>query len=293
MNTAVATRAENVVAIRQDRPELIRVLGNSLYPGAKIGSIELVLGYCEAAGLDPMEKPVHIVPVWNSARGEMVDVIMPGVGLYRTKASRTGQFAGMTEPEFGDVLDRTFQNKDKQPVEMQFPEWCRVTVKRRLPTGEIAEFTAVERWLENYATDSGKSTAPNAMWRKRAYGQLAKCAQAQALRIAFPELGASPTAEEMEGKPMDPNVGDIVEMAVTVPPELLAKAQAAAAQGFKVYAEFFEKTLTKHERQLLQFEHDALKLKATEVDAERKKEAIDAEENGAEAEGGPTFGDVT
>jgi hypothetical protein len=63
------------------------------------------------------------------------------------------------------------------------------------------DFTAVEYWMENYATAGRESEAPNAMWQKRAYGQLAKCAEAQALRMAFPEAtGGEPTAEEMEGK---------------------------------------------------------------------------------------------
>ena len=77
-----------------------------------------------------------------------------------------------------------------------------MTVKRRLPSGEIVEFSAVERWKENYAVKGGKekSIAPNAMWAKRPYGQISKCAEAQALRKAFPEVGAQPTADEMEGK---------------------------------------------------------------------------------------------
>lgn len=191
MSTAVATHAED---------SLVEVLGSSLYPTASANSIKLVLSYCRAAGLDPMQKPVHIVPMWNGKLKCMQDVIMPGIGLYRTSANRTGQFAGMSEPEFGPTIEQTL---DKQ--KFSFPEWCKITVRRQLASGHIGEFTAIEYWLENYAVKGGadKSTAPNAMWAKRPRGQLAKCAQAQALRAAFPELGALPTAEEMEGKAIE------------------------------------------------------------------------------------------
>ena len=62
-------------------------------------------------------------------------------------------------------------------------------------------FTALEYWVENYATAKRDTSAPNAMWARRARGQLAKVAEAQALRMAFPEFnGGTPTAEEMEGR---------------------------------------------------------------------------------------------
>ena len=39
------------------------------------------------------------------------------------------------------------------------------------------------------------------MWQERSFGQLAKCAEAQALRKVFPEIiTQQPTAEETEGK---------------------------------------------------------------------------------------------
>ncbi len=209
----------NALAMGED--ELIDVLTASLYPGASRPSVRLVLGYCRAAGLDPMQKPVHIVPMWDSKAGQMRDVVMPGVGLYRTQASRTGTFAGQSEPEFGPMVDGTVGG-----AKISYPEWARVTVKKMMPGGLVAEFTAVEYWLENYAVKGGKekSVAPNAMWTKRPRGQIAKCAAAQALRLAFPEMGAQPTAEEMEGKTMNEDVP-----APTLPPAASGKAVCAEA----------------------------------------------------------------
>ncbi len=174
-------------------------LKSSLYPGATDQSVDMVLSYCRAAGLDPMQKPVHIVPMWDSKAREMRDVVMPGIGLYRTIAARSG-CAGVSEPEFGPDVEAVVGG-----VRITYPQWCRVAVKRRLQTGEIVEFVGKELWLENYAVKGGsdKSIAPNAMWTRRPYGQLAKCAEAQALRKAFPEVGAAPTADEMEGKELD------------------------------------------------------------------------------------------
>lgn len=197
---AITKTETGLPALAMDERELLEVLASSLYPGAKVSSIKMVISYCKAAGLDPMQKPVHIVPMWDPKAGEMRDVIMPGIGSYRVQASRSGAYAGINEPEFGPEVTRKIGN-----AEITFPEWCRVTVKRILPNGQVADFTAVERWIENYAVKGGKdrSIAPNAMWTKRPYGQLAKCAQAQALRMAFPEIGSAPTADEMEGKALD------------------------------------------------------------------------------------------
>ena len=54
-----------MVVAPMDDSTMITVLENSLYPGAAIESVKMVLGYCKAAGLDPMQKPVHIVPMWD------------------------------------------------------------------------------------------------------------------------------------------------------------------------------------------------------------------------------------
>ena len=182
-----------------DEGRLVDVMRASLYPGARPESVGMVLAYCRARGLDPLRKPVHIVPMWvtpaGSKQGAMQDVIMPGIALYRIEAARTGEYAGKSEPEFGPTVTQEFEGG-----KVSFPEWCKVTVWRMVG-GQRCEFTAKEYWLENYATARRDSDQPNTMWRKRAWGQLAKCAEAQALRQAFPEAtGGEATAEEMEDK---------------------------------------------------------------------------------------------
>lgn len=213
MSKAIVVKESGAMSALTEQ-ELMRVLESSLYPGAAPESIKLVIGYCKAAGLDPMQKPVHIVPIWDSKAGKMRDVIMPGIGLYRTQAMRDGAFAGLSEPEFGEDVTETIGG-----VQITYPKWCKVVAKRVLPDGTVAEFPAVERWKENYAIKGGKekSIAPNAMWTKRPYAQLNKCAEAQALRKAFPELGAQPTAEEMEGKEIDMGQAEVVSQAPARP----------------------------------------------------------------------------
>lgn len=274
---AITKQETAVPALAMTEQELMTVLQNSLYPGAQPESIKLVIGYCKAAGLDPMQKPVHIVPIWDSKARVLRDVVMPGIGLYRTQAARCGQYAGVTEPEFGPDVHDSLGGQN-----ITYPSWCRVTVKRLLPNGQIAEFTATERWLENYAQKGGqdKSIAPNAMWTRRPYAQLAKCAEAQALRKAFPEFGAQPTADEMDGRAINEDAevvrGDSQRQPPTPPalPECpaetfaknLAKVTPALQAGEKtpehVISEF-RKRYTMSEAQI-----QAIKDAAQVVDAE-------------------------
>ncbi|ALR06656.1 phage recombination protein Bet [Xylella fastidiosa] len=203
MNSMSVIKPNNVIPMTAEYRQSIRTaLKTSLYPGATNESVEMVLAYCQAADLDPMTKPVHIVPMWipeKKVDGRVVssagmrDVIMPGIELYRTKAHRTGEYAGQDEAVFGDTLCETLGG-----VQIRYPSWCRIAVYRMV-AGERVRFAATVYWLEAYATARKDSPAPNSMWCKRPFGQLEKCAEALALRKAFPEaVGAQPTAEEMD-----------------------------------------------------------------------------------------------
>jgi hypothetical protein len=145
-----------------------------------------------------------------------------------TDAARTGQYAGITEPDFGPDVTQTIGG-----VSITFPLWCRVTVSRSMPDGSVRDFTAREFWLENYAAKGGKekSIAPNAMWQKRPYGQIAKCAEAQALRKAFPEVGSQPTSDEMDGRVID--MGDAEEVTPQPQPPARPALPDYAAEAFE------------------------------------------------------------
>ncbi|WP_205124726.1 phage recombination protein Bet [Aeromonas hydrophila] len=180
-------------------------LCNTIYPGANPDSVVMAIDYCKARGLDILLKPVHLVPmqVTDARSKEKVwrDVPMPGIGMYRIQADRSGNYAGADEPVFGPDVTEEFQDPYNQSakIKVTYPQWCKYTVYKMV-NGQRVAFHALERWKENYATQSSKTEFPNAMWRKRPYAQLAKCTEAQALRKAWPEIGSEPTAEEMEGK---------------------------------------------------------------------------------------------
>lgn len=190
-------------------------LNSTIYPGANPSSILLAVDYCRARGLDIMLKPVHLVPmnVKNSQTGqyEWRDVPMPGIGLYRIQAERSGTYAGADAPEFGPLITKRLGSAD-----VTFPEWCKYTVYKAIGD-KIVKYSALEYWEENYAS-KGKEITPNAMWSKRPRGQLAKCAEAQALRKAWPEIGQEPTAEEMEGKEFV--VKDVAQVVAVQQPSL-------------------------------------------------------------------------
>ena len=171
-------------------------LQNSVFPGAKDESILLAVDYCKARKLDILKKPCHIVPmsVTDAKTGNKNwrDVIMPGIYEQRITAFRTGQMAGQDEPVFGDTI--TFRG-------IEAPEWCRVTVYRFI-NNERCAFSHTEYFSEACATT--KEGKPNSMWSKRPRGQLAKCAEAGALRKAFPdELGGVITADEVNEEPIN------------------------------------------------------------------------------------------
>lgn len=177
-----------------------RTLTMNLFPGANPNSVLLVWDYCVSRRLDPMKKPCHIVPmeVKDAKTGNYSwrDVVMPGIYEHRTTAQRTGEYLGHSVPEYGD---------DVEVFGVLAPEWCALTVYRWNPkAGVKAEFPVFVRFEEVCAVTKDRKSGEvkaNARWSKAPQQMLTKCAEAAALREAFPEeLGGEQTAEEMDGQ---------------------------------------------------------------------------------------------
>lgn len=170
-------------------------LCKSLYPGANPNSVLMVVDYCAARRLDPLKKPCHIVPMRvkdaKSGNYEWRDVVMPGIYEYRTTAQRTGEYLGHSKPVYGPMV---------KFAGVEAPEWCDITAYRWNASANMrVEFPVTVFFREVVATKNGGDA--NDRWSKAPIQMLTKCAEAAALREAFPdEIGGEQTAEEMDGQ---------------------------------------------------------------------------------------------
>jgi phage recombination protein Bet len=185
-----------------------------LYPAAETPDVVLaVVEYCAARKLDPLRKPVHVVPMFNSRLRRKVQVVMQGINELETTAHRTGLWCGMELPAWGPDETKTFRgeyenddgSKRATEVTITFPVWCAVTVLRMVK-GTPRTFAEQVYWIEAYGRAGFRSEVPNARWTQAPRQMLGKVAKAAALRAAFPEE-VEYAAEEFEGRTIDDDHG--------------------------------------------------------------------------------------
>jgi phage recombination protein Bet len=167
----------------------VNVIKQHLAPGISDEELHLFAMVCRRTGLDPFTRQIYaVMRNVSEKQGERwvtrpKMTIQTGIDGYRLIAARTGELAGIDDAEY-DTEDA------------EHPMWARVTVYR-LVQGQRCPFTAKARWSEYVQLDT-KST-PTRMWQRMPYLMLGKCAEALALRKAFPaELSGIYTSEEME-----------------------------------------------------------------------------------------------
>lgn len=185
----------------QDRwtPQQVAALRQMGVEKASEGDLAVFLHVSQRTALDPFARQIYMIgrPAGEKVNGQWVDTmkytIQTGIDGFRVVARR----AAARDAEELEYEDTLWCGPDGQWVDVWVantpPAAARVTILRggkRFPaTVSYAEY--VQR---------KKNGDPTAMWAKMPANQLAKCAEAQALRKAYPQDFAGLYADEEMGQ---------------------------------------------------------------------------------------------
>lgn len=210
-NLVPKQHGQNAISVEQTD-----ILRKTLFKGFNDEEVKFSMAVCNRTGLDPFTRQIHFNKRKNRKSGEETIVITTGIDGFRLIADRSQGYAGSDEPQF-----KLFE---KHPVE------ATATVYKMVQ-GQRCPFKATVRWDEFYPGDN----AEGFMWRRMPFQMLGKCAEAQALRKAFPlELSGIYIGEEMH---QAKNEREIVQ---TKARELTAAVHETTESPDFIAAEFFE-----------------------------------------------------
>ena len=175
-------------AIEHDR-DALDLIKRTFAAGTSDDEFRLFVQTTQRLGLDVFARQAFCVKRWDSARRCEVAQTQVSIDGFRVIAERSGSYEGQTAPQWC-APDGTWRDVwlDKEP-----PAAARVGVYRkhhREPMWGIARYASF--------VQTKKEGGPNRMWATMPDIMLAKCAEAQALRRAFPQdLSGIYTPDEM------------------------------------------------------------------------------------------------
>ena len=165
--------------------EEVGLLNNLFFKSENDGGLQLKLfvRVCNHKRLDPFAHQIYPIKRWDSTLKREITTYQTGIDGYRLIAERTGRYEGQTRPMWcgPDGQWREFWLDRVNP-----PVAATVGVYRkdfREPVYAVAHHAEYVQ----LAKDPQGNSQPNSMWRKMPANQLLKCAEALALRKAFPE----------------------------------------------------------------------------------------------------------
>lgn len=158
----------------------VTTIKDTVAVGATDSELQLFLFHCERTGLDPLSRQIHFIKRGGKA------TIQTGIDGFRAIAERTGVYAGNDDYVFNNGRTMYHMVDAKE-----LPKTATATVYK-IVGGQRVAFSATAVW-DAYCPEKG-----NFMWMKMPYLMLGKCAEALALRKAFPnDLSGLYTTDEM------------------------------------------------------------------------------------------------